>query len=130
MEDPKTYTITIAGVEYPLFFSSAVAEYIMEHYRGLDEFVDAMKENSPAKQLRIMLDVVRELIKSGVMLERFKGHEVPQLPDNGMLPYLVDIHDLPTISNAIMQALSRGAARTVEIAEDPKAKNMEATQGS
>lgn len=124
----------IAGIKYPLNFSTRATEILLERYGGIDGLAEMFSNKSQIEVLRETLFLLHVLIDQGLAHRRLEaqlGLRDPEslppalsLDDLGVLISPVD--DLNRAKDAVMSAILAGSDRTVEVEPDPK--NAETTQ--
>lgn len=119
----KVTYIELAKQKHPLCFSLAASEKLTKAFGGLDKMADGLIRNADEKQSVDAVDTVLGiLLDAGRIYIAACGEEPP--PKITCRPSdLIDVRDT-TIMQVIMEAMSEGTKREVEI----ETKNGEATQ--
>lgn len=119
-------TVQLEGVEYPLYFSMLALEEIYDKFGGMSEMVDTVEgETNPAKQYRLILEILKIENQAAASCSRFKGEECAEFNPEELLSITV-----PSQSDArglwlkALACITAGQERTVETEND--LKNAEA----
>lgn len=119
----KVTYIELANQKHPLCFSLAASEKLTKAFGGLDKMADGLTGNADESRSVDSVDtILRILLDAGRIYTAACGEELP--PKIPCRPSdLIDVRDT-TIMQTIMEAMSEGTKREVEI----EIKNGEATQ--
>lgn len=116
----RTATITLAGEERLLCFSTRVTLAITQRYGSLEAMFDAIQDkNEPSKAMEVSLWVLEQMMDAGA---RYADHEgidhAPPLTADEILD-LSDPMEIIKMSEAIQATMTAGTGREVE-AKPPK----------
>ena len=121
----RTATIRLSGRDYPLCFSTRVVRACTERYGGVDKISAALDASGPVSVLDESLWLLAAMLDAGARYARLNGQECPPPPTQEALYDLCGMDDLGRLRANIMETMTRGQSRTVEV-EPPK--NAVATQ--
>lgn len=127
MEDKRTTYIAIGGKEYPMTFSVRAAQKVAERFGGLENIGTAFTEGGTMAALESVVWLLHLLIVQGVTRKNLLEGTNDQTISEDDLFTLLDVADLGVLQGKVMEAITAGAAREVQIRADEK--NGEATQG-
>ncbi len=123
----RKVTIPLQGVEYSLCFSLRVVQACGEHFGGLDNMDSALSggDGDPVKAIGDCVWLLSRMLDAGFRYERENGAEPLQPPTEDALLDRFGLDDLADLQMSLMEAMTAGKERTVEV-EEPK--NAETTR--
>lgn len=118
--------IEIAGINYPLNFSTKAAKEIAKRYGGLENIEDAFSDKAVDAMMDEIVWLLSLLIAQGVAYKRIvEGEEVKGITADE-LEVVLGVADMSGLKDKIIGAMLSGMKREVEVEIDPK--NVETTQ--
>ena len=113
--------VEFLGRKYPLCFSMAASQELVEAFGSLDKMADALDETKLGEMAAAVDKILTILMKAGRIYAQAVGEDVP--PELPCRPAdLIDITDKQAI-NAIFNAMKTDSERSVEAVS----KNVKAT---
>ena len=119
--------IELAGRKYPLNFSTKAVKDFSARYGGLENITSAFSDRKADEALEELIWMLSVLIAQGVAYMRLVDGEDVQGITADELEVVLGLGDLGGLKDKLMDALTSGMSRTVEVQVDPK--NGETTQG-
>ncbi len=122
MDQERSVNIRIGGEEHALLLTTRATKEIMKQFGGLETLGDKLMQ---AEDLDKAFDKVVWLIvllaNQSILVHNYRHKDAPrELLTEEVVELLTSPADLARYNGAILEALSRGMARTVLSEPDPK----------
>jgi hypothetical protein len=126
IDNDRSASINIGGTEYPLILTTKATKEIARRYGGLESLGDKlMKQENFEMALDEIIWLLALLANQSILIHNFQN---PKDPKNVLteeaLELLTSPFELASYKDAILEAMFKGAKRTVE-SEDGDEKNAQ-----
>lgn len=117
------------GEPYPLAFTVSVVEKFCERFGSLAGYDALDKDADDATLMKERIWALREMMIAGAEIARVDGKsDLPDVPDLEEMYKMTEVREFKNVTEALNSCISGDTERTVEVEEDPKAKNAKAAQ--
>lgn len=124
--DKRTPEFTVGGKAYPLNFSVRAAKEVTERYGDISQIGDAFQTENLVKTMEESIWLLALMMNQGIARRNLLEGKQEQGVKESELEVLLDASDMGRLRAALMDAMTAGMSREVELEVDPK--NGEATQ--
>lgn len=122
-------TISIGGKNYPMCFSVKAAQEVSLRYGGLEHVAAGISEGGTEKILGEVVWLLALMIGQGAARRNLLEGAGEKPATEEEIGILMDVSDLANLQGQLMDAMTAGMTREVEVDPGESEKNAETTQG-